>query len=157
MIDVREIEELLGDIDNPARCESVGEFLKRMPCTNLTLDDKNRFGEKVKRTADGLLQIPFMARKHDDLVALRVYPTPLLEWLYTKLFDVRPTPLDDPREREVRRHESTRKQLESGIEHAPEPVQNALNVVLEWLDTEIKRMRAVNGDSKPGVPHLRPI
>lgn len=164
--DIRDIEDLLSDAENPVQCETVGDFLKRVPCATLTLEDKNRFGDKVKRTADGILQIPFMARKHDDLVAMRVYPAPLLEWMFVKMFGEPKLAIEDVHEREVRRHETTKRQLAGVIELAPPHVKEALNVVNEWLDGEIKRIRAVESSASRtgtapkqpgGPPPLRPI
>jgi hypothetical protein len=126
------------------------EFLRRAP-HHPTADDLNRFGDRVRRTADAI-PLPWLPVTHPKLGVVRVYPLPLLEWVYSQFAGQFGWPqatdtqlLEDGRKK--RRH--ALRQIDEAITDAPPPVKEALKIVIDYLE-------CVTGEKKP-EPILRPL
>lgn len=130
---------------------TVLEFLRSIP-HGWQADDIVRFGDKVKRIAEAV-QLPFVPQPHPQLGVIRIYPVPLLEWVYTMLSKQFhwPAPAlvleDGAREQreELRRHEGAKKHLELAAEQhsPPSEVATAIKTTLDWLENEAQRLRGV--------------
>jgi hypothetical protein len=141
--------ELLAEVSaGQVEHRTVLEFLRSIPHP-WQADDIVRFGDKVRRMAEAV-QLAFVPQPHPQLGVIRIYPVPLLEWVYTMLSKQFhwPAPAmvleDGAREQreELRRHEGARKHLEAAAGHAPTAaVNDALAIVLNWLEGETKRLR----------------
>lgn len=130
------------------------EFLRRAP-RHSTADDLTTFGNRVKRAADAI-PLPWLPAPHPLLGIVRVYPLPLLEWVYSQFvaqlkWPPLPASLED--QSETRKREATRRQLEIVAADAPADVAQAFAVVMRWLDSEA----AKNRPTEPAPAPLRSV
>lgn len=155
--------ELLAEVSaGQVEHRNVLEFLRSIPHP-WQADDIDRFGSKSKRMAEAL-QLPFVPQAHPKLGVIRIYPVPLLEWVYTmmaKQFHW-PAPalvLEDgarAQREELRRHEGAKKHLElAAAEHEPPAdVKAAIETTLAWLEGEAQRLRSEDRGQKSAELHV---
>jgi hypothetical protein len=140
---------------------TVPGFLRRVP-NRWHLEDIQRFGDKVGRIAESL-HIGYLTTVDRSLGQIRVFPVPLSQRIYDTMA---PTfgwpqiidapapglPAQDQANRDaLRSHERLSKLLRALLEAAPNlDVQHSTAVVIQWLETDITRIREEIGE--PAAP-----
>jgi hypothetical protein len=160
IIDVNDLEKQLATGEPVEYCTIPG-FLSRIP-HEWMLEDFNRFGDKVTRAADAM-QLSWVTTMNKSLGPIRVFAYPFLARVYQIVAAQTPNwpapekarAIEEGKSRELRKQEGIRRDLQSVVDQAPPDVQAALGKVVEWLEAEAKKLRAIE-QSQPG-PQLRPV
>ena len=129
----------------------VHEFVQRTP-HRLHPDEIPRFSDRVKRMADAL-QLTFVPAVNPLLGVIRVFPVPLLEWVYTTMAPQFKWPLltdaqavDDTKRAkhiELRKVERRAQEIRNLMSEADEPeLVNAAAVLLASLETTANAIKA---------------
>lgn len=141
---------------------TIAGFLRRVP-HRFHMDEILRFGDKVGKIAESL-QVSYLTTIDRQLGQVRLFPVPLLVRVYQVLaaqFGWEPMnevrALEDAGAETLRAHERTRKRLEAVAGDITEPaVAQALQLVLNWLENDAKRLRGEGVNATPPV-ELRPV
>lgn len=148
-LDVNDFEQFSeGQQELRVEHQTIPGYLHRIP-HKWNLDEITRFGREMGKAAEAL-QISYLTRNDSSLGMIRIFPLPLLRRVYTVMgsqfgWPPEAVALEDGNRSlrdELRRNEGTKKHLELAAEHAPNPiVGEALATVLDWLESEAKRLR----------------
>lgn len=151
VLEVHDFEQLAADQASHVEHQTIPGFLRRIP-HKWHLNEISRFGTEVGRAAEAM-QLVYMTAVDRSLGVIRVFPLPLLERVYTlmgpqfswpALAEVPALENGRAQREELRKHETAKNHLQAAAEHAPSrEVAEALQTVLDWLEAETQRMKAV--------------
>lgn len=149
-MNLQDFDELAASQAVQVEHQSIPGFLRRIPY-KWHMNDINRYGSEVGRTADAM-QLVFMTAVDKSLGVLRVFPLPLLERVYTLMSPqfgwpaiINGEALADGRttQREtLRKNERTAALLQELTERADNvELLTAANQVCEFLKSETEKLQ----------------